>query len=91
MENHTSLDRLTLVFAFVNSLMLPFDIHSDTITSRFSSIVTPNSGSTFGWCRALHVTTTLQNLYEIQPVINTYNELRTSPATHFSGLLNIIP
>ena len=47
----------------MNSLMFPFTIHSDTISNWELLIVTPTSGSTFGWRRAFHVTTSLQNLY----------------------------
>jgi len=43
--------------------MLPFSIHSDTITNRcgFSSIVTPINGNTFEWESVFHITTSLQN------------------------------
>ena len=47
-EKHTSPNRSALIFLSENSLMVPFTIHSDTITNRLSVIVTPNSGSTFG-------------------------------------------
>jgi len=36
------------LFAFTNSLTLPFAIHSVTIANRLSVIVTPISGKTFG-------------------------------------------
>ena len=47
-ETRTSLSRSALVLFSTYSLMLPFAIHSDTITSRSFVIVTPNSGNTFG-------------------------------------------
>ena len=46
----------------MNSLILPFSIHSDTITNCLSSIVTPRRGNTFGWLRAFHLIASLQNL-----------------------------
>ena len=46
----------------MNSLMFPFSIHSDTITNCSPFIITPCSGSTFGWLRAFQVITSLQNL-----------------------------
>jgi len=81
-ERHTSSNRSALMFAFTKSLMFPFAIHSDTIANRYSAIVAPNSGSTFGWRRVLHTTTSLQNLYETQLVIDGYNRSRAPPATH---------
>ena len=47
-EKHTSPKRSALACIFTNLSMLPFTIHSETITNRVPSIVTPNSGSTFG-------------------------------------------
>ena len=47
-EERTSPNRSALVLVSTYSLMLPFAIHSDTITSRSFVIVTPNSGNTFG-------------------------------------------
>ena len=63
-KKRTSLNRSALGSAFTNPLIFPFTIHSETITNRFSVIVTPNRGSTFGWRRAFHVTTSPQNLYK---------------------------
>ena len=51
----------------MNSFIFPFSIHSDTITNCPSSIVTPRSGSTFGWLRAFHLIASLQNLYTNHP------------------------
>jgi len=59
----TSSNRFASRCALTNSLMFPFVIHADTIANLESPIVTPNSGSTFGWRRAFHVTTSLQNVY----------------------------
>jgi len=47
-EKHTNPIRSASTLASTNSMMLPPTIHSDTITNRFSDIVTPNNGSTFG-------------------------------------------
>ena len=70
-EKHTSPNRSASGSPFTKSLMLPLTIHSDTITNRFSDIVTPNSGSMFGWRRDIHATTSLQNLYGTQSVANS--------------------
>lgn len=59
----TSPNRSVSLFAFTNSLTLPFTIHSVTIANRLSVIVTPISGKTFGCRSAFHITTSLQNLY----------------------------
>ena len=59
----TSSNRFTSRCALTNSLIFPFVIHSDTIANSESPIVTPNNCSTFGWRRAFHVTTSLQNVY----------------------------
>ena len=47
--NPTSSKRFTSLWALINSLILPFDIHSDTIANCISFIVTPSSGNKFGW------------------------------------------
>ena len=47
-EKHTSPTRSASILISTYSLMVPFAIHSDTITNRCSAIVTPTSGSTFG-------------------------------------------
>jgi len=52
--------------------MLPFTIHSDTITSWSPDIVTPSSGCTFGWWRVFHAATSLQNLYKTWSVVDGY-------------------
>src|ERR1700742_2087092 len=70
--------------------MLPFTIHSDTITSRSSDIVAPSSGSTFGWLRVLHAATSLQNPYETWSVIWGYNEMKTSATHSFDPLRDIL-
>jgi len=62
-QDLTSSNRFASLCALTNSLMFPFPIHSDTIANWELLIVTPNNGSTFGWRRAFHVTTSLQNLY----------------------------
>ena len=49
----------------MNSLIVPFSIHSETITNCPSSIVTPRSGNTFGWFKAFHLIASLQNLCTI--------------------------
>jgi len=60
----TSANWFSRGWAFTNSLMFPFSIHPDTIANWFSVIVTPSSGNTFGWRRALQVMTSLQNFYK---------------------------
>ena len=55
----------------MNSVMFPLTIHSETIAKTFFPIVTPNSGSKFGWQRLFHVTTSLQNVCAIKTVINS--------------------
>ena len=50
----------------MNSLTVPLIIHSDTIVSWLSIIITPNNGNTFWWRRDFHVTTSLQNLYVVE-------------------------
>ena len=62
-RNPTRSNRFASLCDLRNSLMFPFTIHSDTITNWESPIVTPISGNTFGWRRAFHVTTSLQNFY----------------------------
>ena len=62
-RERTSSSGFTSVCALTHSSMFPFFIHSDAITNWFMVIVTPNSGSTFGWRRDLHATTSLQNFY----------------------------
>ena len=89
-EKHTSPNRSALVFVCKYSSMLPFAIHSDTITSRSAFIVAPNSGSTFGWRRVFHAATSLQNLYKTQSVIDGHNELKAPPATHFSDPFGVV-
>jgi hypothetical protein len=49
----------------MNWVIFPLAIHSDAIAKCLPLMVTPNSGSTFGWLRLFHVITSLQNLYEI--------------------------
>ena len=58
--------------------MLPFTIHSVTITNRSPTVVTPSSGITFGWRRDLHPTTSLQKSYEALSVANTHDKLRNT-------------
>jgi len=66
--------------------MLPFPIHSDTMTNRFSDVVTPNSGSMFGWRSALHPTTSLQNFCETWSAVDTHNK---SKRIYLGNLLEI--
>ena len=42
--------------------MFPLTIHPDTIAKHPLLMVTPNNGSTFGWSKLLHGSTSLQNL-----------------------------
>jgi len=77
-EKHTSSSRFAWKFAFTNSLMLPFTIHSVIITSRSSVVVTPNNGNTFGWRRDLHPTTSLQKFYKTLSVVNSHNKSSTT-------------
>ena len=53
---------MTSGWDWMNSLIFPLSIHSDTITNCLLSIVTPRSGNTFGWLRAFHLIASLQNL-----------------------------
>ena len=72
-------------------MIFPLTIHSETIAKRFSPIVTPNSGSTFGWRRVFHVTTSLQNVCVITAIISspihTFGKPRV--ATHTCNLIKI--
>ena len=90
-NKHTSPNRSASGSAFTNSLMLPLTIHSDTITNRFSDIVTPNSGNTFGWWRVFHATTSLQNLYKTQSIINADDKPGMLPTTHSFDVLGVVP
>ena len=74
----TSSNRFASLCALTNSLMFPFTIHSDTIAKWRPPITTPKSGSTLGWRRVVHVTTSLQNLCMGQPLISQYNFLARS-------------
>jgi len=65
----TSLNRFASLCAPMNSLMFPLTIHSETIANSLFPIVTPNSGSTFGWQRLFHVMTSLQNVCAITTII----------------------
>lgn len=47
----------------MNSMMSPFAIHSHAIMGSCLPIATPNSGNTFGWWRAFHLTASLQSSY----------------------------
>ena len=62
-EELTSSNRSTFRLSSMNSLIFPLSIHSETIAKLRWPIITPNSGSTFGWRRDFQVTTSLQNLY----------------------------
>ena len=64
-HHHTSSNRFASLCALMNSLIFPFSIHSETIANWSLLIVIPRNGSTFGWRRASHVTTSLQNLYTV--------------------------
>ena len=79
-QNPTSSGRFASLLALINSLMFPFTIHSDAIAKWRASIVTPNRCSTFGWRRAFHVTTSLQNLYNSQrQQVNTFSNKLWKP------------
>ena len=67
--------------------MFPFVIHSETMTNRVPVIVTPNNGSTFGWQRAFHVTTSLQNLCMGHGKLADARD--ESGATNFSDLFEV--
>src|SRR5258707_5572257 len=90
-EKRTSSNRSAFVSAFTKSLMLPPAIHSDTSTNRFSEIVTPTSGRTFGCRRVLHATTSLQDLYETWSVVGAHNRSWGPLATHPSNPLEVTP
>jgi len=76
----------------MNSVIFPLTIHSETIARRFFPIVTPNSGSTFGWRRAFHVTTSLQNVYVITAIISSSIHIFCKPwvVTHTRNLIEIV-
>ena len=67
----TSSNRFASLCAPMNSLMFPLTIHSETIAKSLFPIVTPNSGSTFGWQRLFHVMTSLQNVCTIVMIISS--------------------
>ena len=73
---HTRSNRFASGCSVINSLMLPFAIHSDTIANRFSVMITPINGSTFGCRRDFQVMTSLQNLCKTytQLIDNTRRE-----------------
>ena len=75
----------------MNSLMFPLTIHSETIAKSFFPIVTPNSGSTFGWRRVFHVTTSLQNVCAITTIamIISSSMLTFGKVTHAYGFIKI--
>lgn len=58
----TSSSRFVFCCAVANSLMFPCVIHSLTMTSRLSVMVTPTSDSTCGRCRLFQSIASLQNL-----------------------------
>ena len=62
-QDRTSSNRFASLCFLMYSLMFLFSIHSDAMAKESLSIVTPIRGSTLGWRRAFHVTTSLQNLY----------------------------
>ena len=87
----TSSNRFTSRCASTNSTIFPLTIHSETIAKSLSSIVTPNSESTFGWWRVFHVTTSLQKIYVTTAVIScsvrTFDKPRVM--THTRNLIEI--
>ena len=87
----TSSNRFTSLCASTNSLIFPLTIHSETIAKTFSPIVTPSSGSTFGWWRDLHVTTSLQNICTIITIISSSIRTFGKPwvVTHTRDLIEI--
>lgn len=88
-DEPTSSNRFTSWLSLTNSLIFPFSIHSDAIEKREMelSIVTPNSGSTFGWRSAFQVTTSLQNLCDGRNKLTSARSLTLS--THACYLLKI--
>ena len=70
-QNPTSSNRFTSLCALTNSVIFPLAIHSETIAKSFFPIVTPISGSTFGWQRLFHVTTSLQNVCATTMIISS--------------------
>ena len=57
----TSSNRFASQCSLANSLISPFSIHSNTVAYWPSFIIAPRRGSTFGWRKEFHVTTSLQN------------------------------
>jgi len=87
----TSLNRFASLCASMNSMIFPLTIHSETIAKSLSPIVTPNSGSTFGWRRLPHVTTSLQNVCAIAVIISSSILIFGKPwvVTHTCNLIEI--
>jgi len=75
----------------MNSVIFPLTIHSETIAKSFLPIVTPNSGSTFGWQRLFHATTSLQNICAIATIISSsvHTSGRPRVVTHTCNLIEI--
>ena len=69
--------------------MSPLVIHSDTIAKWLSLVVTPNSGSTFGWWRLFHIIASLQNIYAIavSSSLRTFGKLLV--VTHTGNLIEV--
>jgi len=90
-RNHTSSNRFASLCAPMNSLIFPLTIHSETIAKSLFPIVTPNSGSTFGWKRLFHVMTSLQNVCAIATIISTsiYTFDKSWVVTHTCNLVEI--
>ena len=89
-QDLTSSNLFTPLCALTNSLIFPFAIHSDTIANRGLPIVAPNSGSIFGWRRAFHVTTSLQNIYTGQHQLAAQTSSKTV-TTHTRDLTKVAP
>lgn len=82
-ERHTSIKRSASGRVFTNSSMFPFDIHFDIVANRFSVIVAPSRGNTFGWRRPLHAMTSLQNLCAGKSVCR--HTQRVEDCSHFQS------
>ena len=86
----TSSNRFMSWCSSTNWLMFPFVIHADTIANSASVAITPISGSTFGCRRALHDTTSLQNLCTVHnQFINSHKRNRARLATYVDNRLQV--
>ena len=90
-RKRTSSNRFASLCAPMNSLISPLTIHSETIAKTFFPIITPNSGSTFGWQRLFHVMASLQKVCAIATIVSSSICAFGKPrvVTHICNLIKI--